>query len=130
MELRITEGLASLLDQTATAVPEGSAATCGSSSISPPAEMSTAPVHAPPGALAEAWTTVLKPPPERSQTESASPVGPRATCGAAESWAAVERSTAPDHAPPTGLAAACTTWPLTGPRDQTATTSPDALVAI
>ena len=52
----ITLGVASVRDQTATALPAGSSATCGASASSRRAERGTAADQLPPAGLLELWT--------------------------------------------------------------------------
>ena len=89
--LWITLGVASVRDQTATALPFGSSETWGASAESPATERGTAGSQLPPAGLRELWTTsvgLFR----RVQTATELPPGRWRTCGSSAFWPAAERS--------------------------------------
>src|SRR5436853_107036 len=94
-------------DQTASALPDGSNATCGANAFWPAADRSTGEANeAPAGRKALCTTTFV--PLKRCQTASALPAGSNATCGVAAVWPAADRSTGAANEPPAGRKELCT----------------------
>ncbi len=124
VELKITDGLRSLLDQRAIAAPAESIAKVGFHGLRLRPRCSTAGDQAPAGWRVAAWTTLDPPGSMRVQRAMASPVGPIATCGASASLLASGDVTGSDHAPNAGPAALRIRSFGPSVRVQTATASP------